>query len=123
VILLAEDDDGLARIYQQILRTNGYETRWFTHGKQVLDFLKYEKPDLVVLDLILPDMNGLCLSRQIRESGYEGPMIAISGEIKLEPDQRAMFAGTFLKPLSLKELLGAVRQAIPDALPAASGEA
>ncbi len=119
MIILVEDDDGLAKIYRSILEINGFETRWFTHGDQVLDCLRRETPSLIVIDLVLPDMNGLQLLHKVREVGYTGPIIAISGELTLEPDEKALFTGTFGKPLSLKELLGAVRSAIPTA----SGEA
>lgn len=109
VILLVEDNDGTAKIYSNWLRTKGYDVRWLTHGSQALSFLHYTVPDLVILDLSLPDgVDGITLLKDMRSQGYGGPAIAVSGEVMVDEDDRDMFEGVYTKPLRLKQLLEAV---------------
>ena len=113
MILLAEDSDGLAKIYSRLLLTNGFEVRSFSQGHAALDFLRENSaPELIIVDLVLPDMDGVFFAKKARAQGFSGPMIAISGELRLDDEEQRLFAGVFLKPLRLRELLDAVRAAI-----------
>lgn len=61
-ILVVEDEKNLCRLYQAELEAEGYQVITATNGKEALDFLKQKEVDLVVLDLVLPDVPGLdCL--------------------------------------------------------------
>lgn len=66
-IFLVEDDEFLVDIYTTKLKESGFEAEVAKDGKTALNFLKKEKPDLLVLDLVLPDMDGLDLLREIKK--------------------------------------------------------
>ncbi|MGN0412271.1 MAG: response regulator transcription factor [Lachnospiraceae bacterium] len=79
-ILLVEDDEELSRITSMSLRGKGYYVACALSGQQALDILVRERIDLVLLDVLLPDMDGHEICKKIRESdiGYTGPVIFMS---------------------------------------------
>ncbi|MCX6764265.1 MAG: response regulator [Candidatus Nealsonbacteria bacterium] len=79
-IFLVEDDEFLIDIYITKLKESGFETEFAKDGKSALEFLKKEKPDLLVLDLVLPDIDGLDLLREIKkEDRFQSlPVIILS---------------------------------------------
>lgn len=107
-ILLVEDNDGLAKIYCKALEADDHSVFWLTHGSAALHAIESNVPDIVILDLVLPDMNGLDVAREMRRVGYGGPMIAITGKIQPEDGDAAMFVDTLLKPFGLATLQAAV---------------
>jgi DNA-binding response OmpR family regulator len=58
-ILLVDDDDGLRDLYREELEDEGYEVLTAVNGKEALQKLEKEKPDLVVLDIVMPKMDGM----------------------------------------------------------------
>ena len=58
-ILLVEDDPFIAEIYQKKLESSGFETVNATSGKAVLKYVQEQKFDLILLDLVLPEMSGI----------------------------------------------------------------
>lgn len=66
LILIAEDEKLFQTLLVQVLRDEGYRTHAVTHGYELLKFLDVQKADLIVLDLKLPDEDGLVLLRQVR---------------------------------------------------------
>lgn len=66
-ILLIEDDDLIRPLYADELRAAGFQVADFATGNSGLEALKQQKFDLVLLDILLPDTNGLEILRQIRE--------------------------------------------------------
>lgn len=79
-VLLVEDDEDLSRITAMSLRGKGYYVACALSGQQALDILLREQIDLVLLDVLLPDMDGHEICRKIREPdiGYTGPAIFMS---------------------------------------------
>lgn len=69
-ILLVEDDELLVTMYAQKLRREGFCVHTETNGKLAADWLKTNKPKLIVLDILLPGMNGLALIKTIRRYGH-----------------------------------------------------
>jgi DNA-binding response OmpR family regulator len=67
VVLLVEDQDGFRRIYQDVLNADGYFVLTATDGEEGLAMVKEKKPDLVLLDLGLPKIDGFEVLRRIRE--------------------------------------------------------
>jgi len=66
-ILIIEDEPGFRLIYRSVLEAHGYGVMEAQNGSQGLEMVKKEKPDLVLLDLILPEMNGYKVLQKIRE--------------------------------------------------------
>lgn len=77
-ILICEDDPCLARLLGHQLRAEGYAVTEALAGREALEQVEHHRPDLVVLDLALPDMDGLDVCRRLRRSAVM-PIIIISG--------------------------------------------
>jgi CheY-like chemotaxis protein len=109
VIVLAEDDDDTRSIYGLILRHHGYQVKEARSGVEAIDFVRSLSPDLVLMDIGLPIMDGWQASRILksdpRTSGI--PIVAFSARIDSTDDLNAgavSFDGYILKPVSPSEL-------------------
>ena len=112
-ILVVDDDEMVLVALQQLLGFKGYETRAVPSGPEALDALQEEAFDVVVLDIIMPGMDGYEVCRKIRgdERWHKLPVImltAMSGEEDRKKGEEAG-ANLFLsKPVSPQELLSLV---------------
>ena len=77
-ILVVEDDEDTAEVVCTLLNDAGYQTTAVMHGEAALDEISQATPDLVLLDLKLPDMEGLDILRKVRSHSFM-PMIILSG--------------------------------------------
>ena len=66
-ILIVEDETKLGRVLQEYLENSGYQTSFLDNGEMVVSFVKSNAVDLILLDIMLPGMDGLSVCRQIRE--------------------------------------------------------
>ena len=66
-IVLAEDEPQIARLVEFKLKKEGYEVTWKTNGEEALEAIRKEKPDLILLDIMMPVMDGYEVLRRIRE--------------------------------------------------------
>jgi len=110
-ILLVEDEVKLARVVADYLAAAGFEVLKAYTGKEALAFFRHEKPDLVILDIMLPEMNGLEVARIIRKESST-PIIMLTA--KVEESDRVlgleMGADDYVtKPFSLRELVARVK--------------
>lgn len=114
-IAVVDDDHSVRKALQRLLRSVNLEADAYGSGREFLAALGGAKPDCLVLDLQMPEMNGLELQQHLAETGVRLPVIVITGHD--EPGMRAqcMAAGasTYLrKPLDDKVLLAAIDDAI-----------
>jgi DNA-binding response OmpR family regulator len=80
-ILIIEDDLGVAESLACLLERMGFQASWVTHGETGLAFARTEHPDVIILDLCLPDMDGLAVCERLAD-GHETcdiPIIVVSG--------------------------------------------
>lgn len=104
--LLVDDDQDLLDVMTYALRREGYEITGATDGLKALDRVRTESPDIVVLDLRLPRMNGFEVCRRIRHIS-EVPIIIATGRAEEQDVLRGLQLGAddyVTKPLSLKQL-------------------
>jgi signal transduction histidine kinase/CheY-like chemotaxis protein len=114
-ILVIDDDPDVLRIAQLNLNSQGADTRVARSGEEGLAAIKEEKPDIILLDIVLPDIDGLELARRLRQHpGTRSiPIIFISAKAQEEDIARGQqlgAAGYIKKPFSLaqlKEIVGA----------------
>ena len=66
-IVLAEDEPQIARLIEFKLKKEGYEVTWKENGEEALEAIKAEKPDLVLLDVMMPVMGGYEVLRRLKE--------------------------------------------------------
>jgi DNA-binding response OmpR family regulator len=110
-ILVVEDEPSIREVVSLYLRRAGYQVTVAGDGQAALDSLSHELPDLVVLDLMLPQVNGLEITRWLRERG-DTPIIMLTAR-REERDRIAgleMGADDYVvKPFSPQELVSRVR--------------
>ena len=110
-ILVVEDEPSIREVVSLYLRRAGYQVTVAADGQAALDSLSHELPDLVVLDLMLPQVNGLEVTRWLRERG-DTPIIMLTAR-REERDRIAgleMGADDYVvKPFSPQELVSRVR--------------
>jgi two-component system, OmpR family, response regulator len=110
-VLVIEDDQDIAGMLTLNLRADGFEVAVETSGEAGLARLQRERPDLLVLDLMLPGIDGLQVCRKVRESGDYLPIIILSA--KSSETQRVvgleLGADDYLtKPFSMSELIARI---------------
>ncbi len=108
VILLVDDEDTIRLFLEKTLREEGYEALTAATGTEALERTRSELPDLVLLDLKLPDMSGLDVLKQIKEEVPEVCVIMLTAFGDIETAVTAMKKGAFdfvSKPVNLEELL------------------
>jgi DNA-binding response OmpR family regulator len=74
-ILIVDDDQNILRLYKEELEEDGYSVITASNGKEALEQFEREEPDLVTLDILLPDVDGIKLLRQIKEKKPRLPVI------------------------------------------------
>jgi DNA-binding response OmpR family regulator len=110
-VLIVEDDDDIAQVLQRSLRLEGYETRIAADGEAALGAANDFVPDLVVLDLGLPKLDGMDVARRLRESG-DVPILMLTARDALEARVEGLDAGAddyLVKPFERQELLARLR--------------
>lgn len=110
-ILIVEDDRKMIRVFAASLETEGYRIHNAETGQRALEEVKTRNPDLVLLDLGLPDIDGLSLVPQIRAHSTV-PIIVVSAREQETDKVKALDAGAndyLTKPFSVPELLARIR--------------
>ncbi len=114
-VLLVEDTLSLARTYMAYVRDEGYAVVHAETGRHGLEILERQVPQAVLLDLMLPDMNGLEILRLIHERGIPTSVIVITAHGSINVAVEAMRLGAFdflLKPFDAERLRVTVRNAL-----------
>ena len=113
-VLVVDDDTSIRKGLIHLLRAEGYKTVEAKDGREALSLISVENPDLILLDLMMPDINGLMVCRQLKsiEETRLIPIVMITAVYELEEKLKAIDAGVddFLnKPINIPELRARVR--------------
>ncbi len=112
-ILIVDDDPAMVRLLAQVLTGKGYEVLESNNGQDALRLLYKDKPDLVLLDVVMPTMDGWQTCSRIRDVAAAIPIIMLSGRRKTEEDVvRGLDHGAddyLIKPIGNKELMARVQ--------------
>ena len=107
-ILIVEDNENLRKLYAAILKGNGYTTLSASNGEEALQILGSEHVDLIILDIMMPVMDGYELTEILRKGGSEIPILMISAKGE-QADKRAGFLvgidDYMTKPVDEEEML------------------
>lgn len=106
-ILIADDNPINGLIARRALESSGFVVTVATTGREALDAVEQISPDLILMDLRMPIMDGFEATKQLRASGYKIPVIAVSAEINPAIEKRALLAGAngvAAKPLEAEAL-------------------
>jgi RNA polymerase sigma factor (sigma-70 family) len=115
VVFLVDDDPAILEALGRLLRVEGFTVRTWNSGLQFLKEHQPEIPGCLVVDVRMPDLDGLELQRALRDSGSERPIVFVTGQGDITMTVQAMKAGavSFLpKPVRRAELVSAIREAI-----------
>lgn len=112
-ILIVDDNQTMAGMLSLVVELNGHVTRLAHSGQQALESIAEERPDVVLLDLMMPDMDGLETLRRLRAmpNGRDLPVIVVTARAELDLAQQIAYAGgdaLLFKPVQSKELCAAI---------------
>jgi FixJ family two-component response regulator len=113
-VFIVDDDARVLNALSRLLRVKGYDVQLYTSGQEFLTHHDATVPGCVLLDVAMPDLNGLELQQALADEGSHRPVIFITGRGDIPTTVRAMKAGAmdFLtKPVSDQELLEAISRA------------
>ncbi|HWQ51440.1 MAG TPA: response regulator transcription factor [Terriglobales bacterium] len=113
-ILIVEDDEIIARFLATLLAAEGFETKIAPDGAKALHSAAANPPDVILLDLGLPDMDGMAVLTQLK-NWYGGPVIIVSARERENDKVAALDMGAtdyVTKPFGTQELLARVRSAL-----------
>jgi two-component system, cell cycle response regulator DivK len=118
-ILIVEDNEKNLKLVRDILRHNGHSTLEATTGAEGVRIAIASRPDLVLMDIQLPDIDGIEALRLIRDVPAVGsvPVIAVSASVMPDDQQKIVTSGfdAFIaKPINLKQFLDTVQRFLED---------
>ncbi|HJR75619.1 MAG TPA: response regulator [Nitrospiraceae bacterium] len=111
-ILVVDDDAPVRDLLVRFLELRGYQVRSAKSGIEALSMVAHSKPDVMVLDLVMPGVNGVDVLRSLRETEYPGGIILLTGNHNDEVLEKAWAMGpqeALGKPVDLERLLMAVQ--------------
>jgi two-component system response regulator MprA len=111
-ILVVDDDLAVCRSIDRALRLEGYEVETVSSGGEALEAMASNSPDALVLDLQLPDLDGLAVCRRIRDAGDDTPILMLTARHGIDDRVQGLDAGAddyLVKPFALEELLARLR--------------
>ena len=107
-LLLVDDEENLRSMLEAALRHNGFEVSSVANGRDALAVAEETKPDLIVLDVMLPDLDGFEVCRRLRADGHRTPVLFLTARDATEDRVRGLTLGGddyLVKPFSLDELV------------------
>src|SRR5881275_74297 len=113
-VLIVEDDEVIGQGMARHLAAAGFDPLWVTKGEQGLARLRYEQPDVCVLDLMLPEKDGWSVIESARAEGIGTPIVVVSARGTEHDRVHALELGAddyLVKPFSMKELVARVQAA------------
>lgn len=107
-VLFLEDEAGMAEIVVESLKFEGFWVRHYLNGRDALESFKLFRPDIIILDIITPELNGFHLAKKIREMDDHVPIIFANARIQIKDVLKGFEIGAsdyMKKPYSIKELI------------------
>jgi two-component system OmpR family response regulator len=110
-LLLVDDEDNLRSMLEAALRHSGFDVHPVSNGRDAIDAVATVRPDLVVLDVMLPDLDGFDVCKRLRSSGDRTPVLFLTARDATEDRVRGLTLGGddyLVKPFSLEELVARI---------------
>ena len=123
-VLLAEDEKRMNRALCELLRQEGYDVDAVENGEDALDAIKSGVYDMMVLDVMMPGMNGFDVAKQARASGVRTPILMLTAKSELDDKVEGLDSGAddyLTKPFMTRELLARLRALGRRGLPTEDG--
>ncbi|GAB3669862.1 response regulator transcription factor [Saccharopolyspora tripterygii] len=123
-ILVVDDDRAVRESLRRSLQFNGYQVELAADGQQALDQLADSRPDAMVLDVMMPRLDGLEVARRLRSTGDDLPILVLTARDAVSDRVAGLDAGAddyLPKPFALEELLARLRALLRRATPVEDG--
>jgi len=120
IILVVDDEKIVLELFQRILKKKEYTVLTANNDKEALESVEKEKPDLVILDLQLPGINGIEVLRRIKKIDENIEVIVITGYGTIKTVKTAMKLGAYdyiTKPLAINYLSSLIKKALSPVSP------
>ena len=107
-ILIAEDDRELRQLFSQVLIKNGYSVKGVTNGREALEAVDNDYYDLIISDIMMPEVDGYEMVSALREAGNTIPVLMITAKDGFDDMRRGFLAGTddyMVKPINVNEMV------------------
>jgi len=107
-ILVVEDDKKLSALMCAVLKKNGYTPLTAGDGAEAMEALAQEHVDLIISDIMMPNMDGYELTRTLRDGGSTTPILAVTARSTFEDKQQGFLSGVddyMVKPIDLGEMM------------------
>jgi two-component system, cell cycle response regulator DivK len=119
-VMIVEDNELNMKLFNDLLRANGYDTLPMRNGYEALDALKEERPDLIIMDIQLPEISGLEVTRRIKqdEALKHIPVIAVTAFAMKGDEERIRQGGCegyLSKPISVSTFIETVKSYVGEA--------
>ncbi|MCR4660898.1 MAG: response regulator transcription factor [Clostridia bacterium] len=124
-ILIAEDEKRMNRALCEILRQEGYDVDSVENGIDALSYIESGVYDLIVLDVMMPGMNGFDVAKKARNAGIQIPIIMLTAKSELDDKVEGLDSGAddyLTKPFMAKELLARIRAHLRRGVPTNDGD-
>ncbi len=111
-LLLVDDEENLRSMLEAALRHHGFEVHPVGNGRDALDAVATVQPDLVVLDVMLPDLDGFTVCQRLRQQGDHTPVLFLTARDDTSDRVRGLTLGGddyLVKPFSLEELVARIQ--------------
>lgn len=107
-ILIAEDDEDMRELFCTVLSDKGYNTIPAADGAEAIDIMEREYIDLLIADIMMPNMDGYELTKSLRDAKYDLPILMVTAKEQFDDMQRGFKTGTddyMIKPINVKEMV------------------
>jgi DNA-binding response OmpR family regulator len=107
-ILIVEDDKNIRKLMQTVLRQNGYNTISASDGAEALDLFDKEHIDLMICDIMMPNMDGYELTESLRSAKYNLPVLMVTAKESFSDKKKGFLVGTddyMVKPIDVNEMV------------------
>jgi two-component system OmpR family response regulator len=110
-LLLVDDEDNLRSMLEAALRHSGFDVHPVANGRDAISAVPTVQPDLIVLDVMLPDLDGFDVCKRLRSAGDRTPVLFLTARDATEDKVRGLTLGGddyLVKPFSLEELVARI---------------
>lgn len=121
-VMIVEDNELNMKLFNDLLRANGYATMPMRNGHEALDALKEHRPDLIIMDIQLPEISGLEVTKRIKQDADETlraiPVIAVTAFAMKGDEERIRQGGCegyLSKPISVASFISTVKSFVGEA--------
>ncbi|MDD5309185.1 MAG: response regulator [Deltaproteobacteria bacterium] len=118
-VMVVDDEPRVCRLFEKVLTEEGYRVLTASGGEQALVLAAEAGPDIILLDIVMPGLDGVATLRELRKRGHLSPVIMLTAQGTLKTAREAMMLGAYdyiTKPFNLDFLKSVLREGLHDCL-------